>query len=106
MWAVAWLVLMAGTFYFLIWRPQQRRIAGVRALQSALELGDEVITTGGIYGTITALRDDHVEIEIAPGVVVKLARGAVGTRLTGQFDDEDGVNDDDVQHPDGNEGTA
>jgi preprotein translocase subunit YajC len=93
---------MAGTFYFLIWRPQQRRVASVRALQGALELGDEVITTSGIYGTITALRDDYVEIEIAPGIVVKLARGAVGTRLTGRLDDEDGVTgDDDVQHPDG-----
>jgi preprotein translocase subunit YajC len=75
---------MAGVFYFLILRPQQRRVASVRAIQSALRLGDEVITTSGVYGTITALRDDYLELEIAPGTVIKLARGAVGTRLTGE----------------------
>jgi preprotein translocase subunit YajC len=90
---------MAGTFYFLIWRPQQRRVASMRALQGALRLGDEVITTGGIYGTITALRDDHLEIEIAPGTVVRIARGAVGTRVTA-----DGHDEDDLEPPSGTEG--
>jgi preprotein translocase subunit YajC len=86
---------MAGTFYFLIWRPQQRRVAAVRALQGALRLGDEVITTSGIYGTITALREDHVELEVAPNVVLKVARGAIGSRVTvdGEFD----------EHPNGTE---
>jgi len=88
-WAIAWLVLMAGTFYLLIWRPQQRRLANARALQQALNLGDEVITTGGVYGTVTALRDDHIEIEIAPNVVVKVARGAIGARITEDAADED-----------------
>jgi preprotein translocase subunit YajC len=111
-WAIVWLALMAGTFYFLIWRPQQRRVAAMRALQSALELGDEIITTSGIYGTITALRDDHVEVEIAPNVVVKLARGAVGTRLTGQPALDDGLDGgfggghDDEPGPDGGGGRA
>jgi preprotein translocase subunit YajC len=89
---------MAGTFYLLIWRPQQRRLANVRALQEALRLGDEVITTGGVYGTVTALRDDHIELEIAPGVVVRVARGAIGTRITQDAADEDDV-DADVDHP-------
>jgi preprotein translocase subunit YajC len=98
--ALAWLVVMAGVFYLLIWRPQQRRVASMRALQGALELGDEVITTSGIYGTITALRDDHLELEIASGVVVKVARGAVGTRVTADIAQED------VDRPDGSEGTG
>jgi preprotein translocase subunit YajC len=92
---------MAIVFYLLIWRPQQRRIAAVRAVQQALELGDEVITTSGIYGTITALRDEYVELEIAPNVVVKLARGAIGSRLA----DETGV-DDGVDHSNGPEETG
>jgi preprotein translocase subunit YajC len=91
---------MAGVFYLLIFRPQKRRVAAIRALQGALELGDEVVTTSGIYGTITALRDEYLELEIAPGVVVKVARGAIGTRVTGDF------TEDDVEHPDGTEGTA
>jgi preprotein translocase subunit YajC len=75
------LLLMVGVFYFLLWRPQQRRVQNMRALQGALELGDEVITTAGVYGKIRALRDDHVELEIAPGTVIKLARGAIGQRI-------------------------
>ena len=47
------LVLMVGAFYLLLWRPQQRRIAMVRALQSQLQEGDEVLTTSGIYGRVT-----------------------------------------------------
>jgi preprotein translocase subunit YajC len=73
---------MAGVFYFLIWRPQQRRVSKMRALQGALELGDEVVTTAGIFGTVRALRDDYIDLEIAPNTVIKLARGAIGQRLT------------------------
>lgn len=80
--AIVWLVLMVGVFYLLIWRPQQRRLANARALQGALRLGDEVITTSGIYGTITALRDEFIELEIAPKVIVRVARGAIGGRVT------------------------
>lgn len=91
MWPALWLVLMAGVFYLLIWRPQQRRVASVRALQDALRLGDDVITTSGIYGTITALRDDYIELQIASDVTVRVARGAIGTRLTNDnaADDDD-----------------
>jgi preprotein translocase subunit YajC len=83
---VIWIVLMVGVFYLLIWRPQQRRVANARALNSALRLGDEVITTSGIYGTVTALRDDYIEIEIAPDVNVRIARGAIGGRVPNTAD--------------------
>ena len=108
MFALAWLVVLAGVFYFLIWRPQQRRVATMRALQSSLELGDEVVTTGGVYGKIKALRDEHVELEIAPGVVVKVARGAIGTRVTGEPMETDADTDADTgaEHPDDTEGAA
>jgi preprotein translocase subunit YajC len=79
--AIVWLALMVGAFYLLLWRPQQRRIAAVRALQSDLEVGDDVLTTSGIYGRITKLRDDEADLEIAPGVVIRVARGAIGQRL-------------------------
>ena len=82
--AIVWLVLMAGVFYLLLWRPQQRRMAAARQVQSTIGLGDEIITTSGLYGTVRALRDDHIEVEIAPGVVVKFARGAIGGIVTGR----------------------
>lgn len=86
--AIAWLVLMGGAFYLLLWRPQQRRMAAVRELQAHLREGDEVMTTSGIYGRIVQLGDDEIRLEIAPGTVVRVARGAIGARVA---DDTDGT---------------
>jgi preprotein translocase subunit YajC len=75
---IVWLVLMAGAFYMLLWRPQQRRMAMVRALQSQLSQGDEVLTTSGIYARVVRLGEDDADLEIAPGTVMRVARGAIG----------------------------
>ena len=72
---------MVGAIYFLLWRPQQRRIAAVRLLQSQIQAGDEVLTTSGIYGRITRLGEADAELEIAPGTVIHIARGAIGQRI-------------------------
>jgi preprotein translocase subunit YajC len=80
---IAWLILLpAGLFYFLLWRPQQRRMAAAQQLQITLEQNDEVMTTSGIYGRITRLGDDDVDLEIAPGTVIRIVRGAIGQRIT------------------------
>ena len=79
---ITWLVLMIGAFYLLLWRPQQRRMAMVRALQSELKQGDEVLTTSGIYARVVRLGDDDAELEIAPGTVIHVARGAIGQVIT------------------------
>ncbi len=80
---ILWLVVMVGAVYLLMWRPQQRRMQQVRKLQSELQLGDEILTTSGIYGRITKLGapEDDVELEIAPGVTIRVVRGAIGQRL-------------------------
>jgi preprotein translocase subunit YajC len=75
---IIWLVLMIGAFYLLLWRPQQRRMAMVRALQSELKQGDEVLTTSGIYARVVRLGDDDAELEVAPGTVIRVSRGAIG----------------------------
>ena len=79
---LVWLVLMAGAFYVLLWRPQQRRMAMVRALQSQLQPRDEVLTTSGIYARVVRLGDDDADIEVAPGTVLHVARGAIGQVVT------------------------
>ena len=79
---IVWLVLMIAAFYLLLWRPQQRRMAMVRALQSQLRQGDEVLTTSGIYARVVRLGDDDAELEVAPGTVIHVARGAIGQVLT------------------------
>ncbi len=88
--AVVWLILLpAAAFYFLLWRPQQRRMAAARILQSALDENDEVVTTSGIYGRVKRLGDDDVELEIAPGTVIRLARGAIAQRIVPDAHGED-----------------
>jgi len=72
---------MVGAIYLLLWRPQRRRIAAVRQLQSKIQAGDEVLTTSGIYGRITRLGEADAELEIAPGTVIHIARGAIGQRI-------------------------
>ncbi len=74
-------VLMVGAIYLLLWRPQQRRIASVRRLQSEIQAGDEVLTTSGIYGRIARLGEADADLEIAPGTVIHIARGAIGQRI-------------------------
>ena len=72
---------MVGAFYLLLWRPQQRRMSAVRHLQAQLREGDEVMTTSGIYGRVVELREDELTLEIAPGTNIRLARGAVASRI-------------------------
>ena len=75
------LALMVAAFYFLIIRPQRRQLATHRALVSSLEVGDEIVTNAGIYGTVDELDDTTVELEIAEDVVITVARTAISQRL-------------------------
>ena len=79
---IVWLVLMVGAFYMLLWRPQQRRIAMVRDLQSQVQAGDEILTTSGIYARVVRLGEFDADVEIAPGTVIRVARGAIGQVVT------------------------
>jgi preprotein translocase subunit YajC len=86
------LILLAVTF-LLMWvlfiLPQQRRLRAHQAVVARLEVGDEVMATSGLYGTVTALDDDVVHLEVAPGTVVRMARGAVARRLGEEAADAD-----------------
>jgi preprotein translocase subunit YajC len=63
--------------YLVVVRPRQRRQNQERQRLSELRVGDEVITAGGIYGTITGLEDDYVTVKIAPNLEVRVARRAI-----------------------------
>lgn len=71
------LILIFVIMYFLMIRPQQKRMKEHRAMVEALKKGDEVVTQGGLIGKITALRDAEVEIEIGQGVRVRVIRSSV-----------------------------
>jgi preprotein translocase subunit YajC len=75
-----YLALLAVAFFFLIVRPQRRQMAARRVLIANLEVGDEIITAGGIYGTILEISDTTILVEVAPGVRLTLAREAVSGR--------------------------
>lgn len=64
-------------FYFLLIRPQQQRVRDHETLIAQLDVGDRVVTAGGIHGVLTAVADDTVEVEVAPGVRLTLARPAI-----------------------------
>ena len=71
-------VLVIGIFYFIILLPMQRKQKKVQEFQQALKVGDRVITTGGIYGQITKVTDDAVQLQIADKVRIDIARAAIG----------------------------
>ena len=71
------LILMFVIFYFLLIRPQQKRAKAQKEMLASLRKGDNVLTSGGIYGRITGISDNVVVVEIAPQVRVKVNRGNV-----------------------------
>jgi preprotein translocase subunit YajC len=74
------LVALALLFWFFILRPQRRRSRQQAQLWSDLEEGSEVVTMGGIYGRVTAVDDDSVHLEVAPGTVLRVDRRAIARR--------------------------
>ena len=74
------IALFAALWLFLI-RPQRRRQVEQARMQGALATGDEILTAGGIYGTLRGIEDEVVEVEIAPGTIIRLDRRAVATVL-------------------------
>ena len=77
---LVYFALLAVAFFFLIVRPQRRQLAARRALIQAVEVGDEIITAGGIYAVVCSIDEETLRVEIAPGVEMTLAREAVARR--------------------------
>jgi preprotein translocase subunit YajC len=95
--ALLLLALLFFVMYAVMIRPQQKRARDHQALIAAVQVGDEVMTTAGIFGTVTAIEGDVISIEIAPGTVMRVARAAVGRRMSAELDEyEAGESFDDV----------
>jgi len=75
------LALMVGIFYFLLIRPQQRRARQQRDLLGSLQVGDEVVTVGGMFGRITDMDDESVTLDVGAGRV-RFIRQAVARKVT------------------------
>ncbi|MEY2422599.1 MAG: preprotein translocase subunit YajC [Acidimicrobiaceae bacterium] len=75
------LPLMFLVLWAIVIRPQQRRMRAHQALVSVLQEGDEVMTTSGILGTITAIDDEVLHLEVAPGIRLRIVRAAIARRM-------------------------
>lgn len=70
-----------AVFWLLFIRPQQRRVREHQALVASLQPGDAVISTAGIFGTVTSVDDDTVRLQVAPGTELRMARQAIARRI-------------------------
>jgi preprotein translocase subunit YajC len=71
------IVVLFVLFWLVLLRPQRRRQAEQRELLTSLEPGDEIVSTGGLFGMIRSIDGDELHVEIAEGLVVRMARRAV-----------------------------
>lgn len=79
--SILWIVFLFGIFYLLIIRPQQVKMRQRQDLVASLQVGDRVETVGGIQGVVMSLDTDTIELQIAPEIIVTLARRAVADRV-------------------------
>lgn len=85
---------IALLFWFLLIRPANRRQRELRRMQSSLSVGAEVMLTSGIYGVVRSLDADRIGVEIAPGVSIEAARGAIGSIVAaGDARDDEAVDE-------------
>ena len=76
------IIVILVLMWFLLIRPQRRRQVESQQLLESLTVGKEVVTAGGLYGTITALEDDEARLQIAEGVEVRVAKRAIAGVLS------------------------
>ncbi len=104
------LLVVMGAFMFFASRRQKKAMQATIDLHESLTVGDEVMTTAGLYGTVAGISDTKIDVEVAPGVVVTMLKLAIKDRITADDEDlEDGdeyEDDDDAEDYDVEESAA
>ena len=80
--SLIFLAFLIAIFYFMLIRPQKRRVEAHRQLISSTDVGDEIVTIGGLYGRVTTVGDEDVEVEVAPGTTLRFVKSAIARRVT------------------------
>jgi preprotein translocase subunit YajC len=75
--AYIFILALLALMWFMLIRPQRRRQQDAQRMLETIGVGKEIVTAGGLYGTVTAVDGDEVRLEIADGVVVRIAKRAV-----------------------------
>jgi preprotein translocase subunit YajC len=83
------LIVLLGLFVFLFVVPNRRRQRAAREKLSSIEVGQEVLTVGGLIGRVVATDDSELKVEIADGVIVRIARRGVATVLAPEEPEEE-----------------
>ncbi len=78
---IGFMVLIGGAMYFLMIRPQRRRLRETQELQRAIQVGDEVLTNSGVYGFVNAMDGDVVWLEIADNTEIRVVRSSLLRRI-------------------------
>ena len=76
------LIIFIGIFYLFILRPQKKRQKKHDTLVNGLQRGDKIITAGGFFGIIRDVKDDSVIVEIAEGLMARVLKGSISTKIT------------------------
>jgi preprotein translocase subunit YajC len=79
--SLIFLVVMVAIFYFLLIRPQKKRVEQHRRLVESIGMGDEIVTIGGLFGHITDEDEETFELEVALGTRVRLLKSAVARKV-------------------------
>ena len=95
--AILFIGAMLLLVYVLLIAPQRRRQQAQQRILTQVEVGDEILTAGGVYATVREVRDDDLIVEIAPGTNIRLDKRAVALVLTEEEDEEEEAED--VEEP-------
>jgi preprotein translocase subunit YajC len=88
------IVALLGLMWALMIRPQRRKQQEQQQMLSDLAIGDEVLTAGGIYGTVESIDSDEVAVQIAPGTKIRVAKRAVAAVIPDEEEEEEEPDED------------
>ncbi len=86
--SLIFLGLLIAVFYFMVMRPQRRRVEQHRRLIESIGVGDEVVTIGGLFGTVAAIGDEELELDVGGGTTLRFLKSAIARRVTEDLTDE------------------
>ena len=95
------IVVLFALMWFLLVRPQRKRSNAQLVMQDNLRKGEEIITAGGLHGTVVSIEDDVLEIEIAKGTIVRLDRRAVAAVVEPEQEEPEALPEKSVSSDDG-----
>jgi preprotein translocase subunit YajC len=84
--SIVFLILVGVVFYLMLYRPNKKRIDQHRRLIESASEGDEIVTIGGVFGTIREITDEQFHVEISPGTTIRIAKSAIGRLVEPQED--------------------